>query len=185
MQGGVVNLVSELGQMLAKIRQIPHGKIFGIDRGSDLPSATHDLRVATQIMNEARIRHAKNRSQTDRSVARPVDGFSDALYRASKVSKYVLRNSAPLSTTRIWGKRVCRRTHPHDHHAGAVAGRVKSDVDGQDLTRKSVVHRVIHGRPRLLPVSEETSSTSNWVWSIWAISNGRSPCRGVVCSKYQ
>jgi len=59
-----------------------------------------------------------------------------------------------------------------------VAGyenRIDARVELDDLLEKASVSIVIQGRPSGRPVSEQTTSTSSSVWSMWPISKGRSP----------
>jgi hypothetical protein len=39
---------------------------------------------------------------------------------------------------------------------------------------------VSQGLPKFRPVAWERSSMSSWVWSMWTMAKGLSPCRGVA-----
>ena len=77
---------------------------------------------------------------------------------------------APMST----------HTLAEHHQTGPVAGRVEAEGGARIRREYASTRRVSQGRPRFWDVWLETSSRSSSVWSMWPISNGRSPCRGVV-----
>src|SRR5712692_6964219 len=72
-------------------------------------------------------------------------------------------------------------TDAQGHHAGAVARRIKRQVDAEDATGERIHQERHPGFAEVgLPVTDDTNTTSNSVWSRWTMAKGRLPCRGVV-----
>src|SRR5271166_817395 len=92
--------------------QRPCCQAFRIHGLGDLPNIASDLGVPPQIVDELGVGGSEQPlANRPKSCVGRRPGFFVHSYRANKVSKYVLSNSRPPSTTKICGSRLNRRTH--------------------------------------------------------------------------
>ena len=140
MEERVLNLIEISRQSPMQLRQRPYGESFWVHRLRDLPDITRDLCIASQVVNELRVRGSKQ-SFTRRSESWLSRG--SCLFRAlipgqQRFKIRALKLPSSVDNQNLRKPAESPDAFPQGHHAGPVTRWIERQIERERPARKSI-----------------------------------------------